>query len=517
MTAAAMRQGHGTGGPEVPDKREEGQGGPPFPAEERPGGDDAGDEEKAPAGSEKKEPEPEEAAASPPRPRWKKLWDFVAGQWLTIGFGLACLLAHFFPSVASHGGAIRSEYTVVYGAVAFIFLVSGLSLPPAKLRQNITNWRLHFLVQGTSFVLIPAIMLAIIRISIAAGALRTHTPGVPVMIGMLVASCIPTTIASNVVMTRAAGGDDAAAVVSVVVGNVAGAFLSPLIIFALFPALGAGVVGGDVFEAWRPAGPAQLGGMYAGVARQMGLSVVLPLLLGQAARWRWEARAVWVLAKLRLGKLSGFCLILLVWTTFSGAFHTGAIYSLSTPSVLFNVFLNVALYLLLTALCLLSSRPPLRLARALNPRLGDSALARRYLPSARLRRALGVRRMTREQAVAVCFCGAAKTTSLGIPLVEAMWASADSTTRSYIQIPVLLYTVEQVFLAQMLVHFFRWYLRRGRLADAEAERSAAAAAAAAEGRDDEHECSDATHIAAANSTAAAAATRGSEPPNRTTQ
>lgn len=62
-------------------------------------------------------------------------------------------------AVASHGGAIRSEYTVVYGAVAFIFLVSGLSLPPAKLRQNITNWRLHFLVQGTSFVLIPAIML----------------------------------------------------------------------------------------------------------------------------------------------------------------------------------------------------------------------------------------------------------------------------------------------------------------------------------------------------------------------
>lgn len=179
----------------------------------------------------------------------------------------------------------------------------------------------------------------------------------------------------------------------------------------------------------------------------------------------------------------------------------------------------MALYLLLTALCLLFSRPPLRLARALNPHLGDGPLARRYLPSARLRRALGVRSMSREQAVAVCFCGAAKTTSLGIPLVEAMWAEADSTTRSYIQIPVLLYTVEQVFLAQMLVHFFRWYLRRGRLADAEAERSAAAAAAAeiaaAEG-------SDATHAAAANSTTtttttATAVMGGSELPNRETQ
>ena len=30
-------------------------------------------------------------------PWWKRIWRFVVGQWLTIGFGLACLLAHFFP------------------------------------------------------------------------------------------------------------------------------------------------------------------------------------------------------------------------------------------------------------------------------------------------------------------------------------------------------------------------------------------------------------------------------------
>jgi sodium/bile acid cotransporter 7 len=52
--------------------------------------------------------------------------------------------------------------------------------------------------------------------------------------------------------------------------------------------------------------------------------------------------------------------------------------------------------------------------------------------------------MSRRQTVAVCFCGAAKTTSLGIPLVTAMWRDADNLTRAYIQIPVLLYTIEQV-------------------------------------------------------------------------
>lgn len=79
---------------------------------------------------------------------------------------------------------------------------------------------------------------------------------------------------------------------------------------------------------------------------------------------------------------------------------------------------------------------------AVNPRVGESTLAGR-LPAS-LRRALTLRRLPKEQTIAVCFCGAAKTTGLGIPLVTAMWASSDDLTRAYIQIPVLLYTIEQV-------------------------------------------------------------------------
>lgn len=41
---------------------------------------------------EKKDPEEEK-----PPSTIRKIFDFVAGQWLTIGFGLACLFAHFFP------------------------------------------------------------------------------------------------------------------------------------------------------------------------------------------------------------------------------------------------------------------------------------------------------------------------------------------------------------------------------------------------------------------------------------
>jgi sodium/bile acid cotransporter 7 len=63
--------------------------------------------------------------------------------------------------VAAHGGVIKSEYSILYGAVAFIFLVSGLQLSHEKLRENLTNLRLHVIVQGISFVLIPVIMLSL--------------------------------------------------------------------------------------------------------------------------------------------------------------------------------------------------------------------------------------------------------------------------------------------------------------------------------------------------------------------
>ncbi len=62
--------------------------------------------------------------------------------------------------MAAQGGIIRSEYSILYGSVAIIFIISGLQLAPEKLRVNLTNWRLHLIVQGISFIVIPVIQLS---------------------------------------------------------------------------------------------------------------------------------------------------------------------------------------------------------------------------------------------------------------------------------------------------------------------------------------------------------------------
>lgn len=228
---------------------------------------------------------------------------FILNQWLLVGMGIVCLLAYLFPNVASHGGIIRSEYSILYGAVAVIFLISGLSIPRQKLFTHMFNWRLHVLVQVTSFLFVPALMVALVHI-ILAGDPAGHINRA-VLAGYILTACIPTTIASNVVMTRAAGGDEAAALVEVLVANFLGPFITAGWTVTLMPKT-------PEFEIWRQ-GENDLGSMYRDVFKQLGLSALLPLIVGQLIRWTWSEQTAWVIQKFYVGKFSTACLLLLVW------------------------------------------------------------------------------------------------------------------------------------------------------------------------------------------------------------
>ncbi|RYF49673.1 MAG: hypothetical protein EOO38_07380 [Cytophagaceae bacterium] len=53
--------------------------------------------------------------------------------------------------------------------------------------------------------------------------------------------------------------------------------------------------------------------LYRNVMFQMGLSVYLPLFVGQVVRAIWTKQVEWAAAKLKLGKVGSVCLLLLVW------------------------------------------------------------------------------------------------------------------------------------------------------------------------------------------------------------
>ncbi|KAJ5783066.1 hypothetical protein N7457_004840 [Penicillium paradoxum] len=365
--------------------------------------------------------------------RWQpqRIATLILHQWLLLGIGVVCTLAYFFPHVAKPGGIIRSEYSIMYGGIAIVFLISGLSIPRQKLFAQCLNWRLHLIVQVISFLFIPALVLAVVHIILAAD------PGGKidraVLAGYIFTACIPTTIASNVVMTRAAGGDEAAALVEVLLANILGPFVTAAWTVALMPKMAE-------FDPWRYGG-GSLGSMYKDVFQQLGLSVLLPLFIGQLVRWTWPDRTARVLQKTKLAKLSSFCLLLLIWATFSSCFATGALQTLSAQSVIFVVLFNIWLYVTLTVVCFFCSRPP------------------RSFGSRRWSRHM-FKHMSPEETIAICFCGPAKSTALGIPLLYAMWQPIDLFIKAKTSVPVLLYTTEQICVAHFFVQLFRrWHAR----------------------------------------------------------
>lgn len=257
-----------------------------------------------------------ECGSSPPSPpslpppaRWRqntarRIGLLVLDQWLLIGMGVACVLGYFYPDVAKSGGTIRSQYSILYGAVGYIFLISGLSIPREKLVVHLTNWRLHVLVQGMSFLVAPAILTALLRIILAADD-RHLVIDRAVIAGYVLLGCLPTTISSNSVMTRAAGGDEAAVLVEVLVANIIGPFVTPAWTVALLPP-------SADFDLWRGQ-DADLRPMYIHVFKEIGLSVLLPLVVGQLLRWAWPVAVETTLARFYLKKLSTVCLLLITW------------------------------------------------------------------------------------------------------------------------------------------------------------------------------------------------------------
>lgn len=213
------------------------------------------------------------------------------------------ILAYFFPTVGRRGGSVRSEYTVNYLAVAIIFFISGLSLPFPKLVKHAKNLRLHLIVQVYAFLFTSAVFYGI-----AVAGSKSRYIETSVLVGLIATGCLPTTISSNVTMTGQAGGDVAATMVSVVVSNLIGPFITPLLIAKLYlPSVPA-------FGEWIPTEAIDnLNPLYRSVMMQMGLSVYVPLFVGQVVRALFTDIVSKTVAKFQLGKLGQFCLLLILW------------------------------------------------------------------------------------------------------------------------------------------------------------------------------------------------------------
>lgn len=296
-------------------------------------------------------------------------------DWFLLGMVAATALAWFFPDPGAKGGVLHPELTNKLG-VALIFFLHGLLLSFVALRAGTLLWRLHLVVQLSTFVLCPLLGLA--ALWLLEGVLDPS-----LTLGVFYLCALPSTVSSSVAMTAAARGNVPAAVFNATLSSVLGVFLTPLWVGVVFGATGATLP-------------------LAEVVPDLIVWLLLPLAVGQLLRPLLGAFA----ARHR-GKVSVVdrgTILLLVYTSFCDSVKSGVWLGSGVDALLwtlaFSVLLLTLLLLTMNAVC----------------------------------RALGF--STEERVVAV-FCGSKKTLASGVPMARLMFAGQAGL--SLILLPILIY------------------------------------------------------------------------------
>uniref|UniRef100_A0A3B5QCI5 Sodium/bile acid cotransporter n=1 Tax=Xiphophorus maculatus TaxID=8083 RepID=A0A3B5QCI5_XIPMA len=201
-------------------------------------------------------------------------------EWFIIGIVLVILSAKLLPGVGVKGGPLRPEVTITYIAVSLIFFNSGLSLKTEELRNALFHVRLHFFVQSFTLVFFPLVVWLLLQV-LALTAIDQW-----LLKGLQTVSCMPPPVSSAVILTKAVGGNEAAAIFN----SAFGSFL-----------LGS--------SSSVP---------FTSIFSQLFMTVVVPLILGQVCRGflkeSLERR------KPPFGAISSAVLLMIIYTTFCDTF-----------------------------------------------------------------------------------------------------------------------------------------------------------------------------------------------------
>ncbi|XP_053259169.1 sodium/bile acid cotransporter 7 isoform X10 [Podarcis raffonei] len=143
--------------------------------------------------------------------------DRLRKDWFILGIVLVITVAKLEPAFGVKGGPLKPEITITYIAVSAIFFNSGLSLKTEELTSALMHVKLHLFVQIFTLVFFPtAIWLFLQLLSI--------TPiNEWLLKGLQTVGCMPPPVSSAVILTKAVGGNEAAAIFN----SAFGSFLNP--------------------------------------------------------------------------------------------------------------------------------------------------------------------------------------------------------------------------------------------------------------------------------------------------
>jgi sodium/bile acid cotransporter 7 len=183
---------------------------------------------------------------------------WIRKNWFLLGI-LCALVAGYF--LAGRAESLNPGGWTNRIVILVLFLITGLTLPSDRIRQDLATPRLHVLIQLFIFVIGPALFLT-------AGLFFQDTMDGKLLTGIYALAVLPTTVSSCIVFTQAAGGNTVAAVFNASFANTVGIFISPLLLSLLLSNSGRGLPAGQLL----------------GTLRDLALNMLLPIAVGQLVR-----------------------------------------------------------------------------------------------------------------------------------------------------------------------------------------------------------------------------------------
>ncbi len=296
-------------------------------------------------------------------------------DWFLKGMLVAVALAFIWPEPGAKGGFLRPELLNKLG-VALVFFLNGLGLSLAALKDGALRWKVHLLIQLSTFLIFPILGWLMLKASGGWVSADLQT-------GFFYLCALPSTVSSSVALTVAARGNVPVAVFNATLSSLIGVVLTPLWMAWILGRSGTGFAVGPVIL-------------------DLCLWVLLPLVLGQLARpalGAWASRN-----KLRIQVVDRLTILTLVYTSFADTVRQG-VWSNYGPVVLLETVVGTALLFVVV----------LALTRLLSRLIG--------LPM--------------EDRIAAVFCGSKKTLASGVPMAHLIFGA--NPALGLILMPIMIY------------------------------------------------------------------------------
>ena len=306
-----------------------------------------------------------------------------------VGILCAIGLAAILPELGSTESNLPWKPFIQVG-IGLLFFFYGLKLDPAQLRTGLSNWKLHVLIQVTTFLVFPLLVFSLVY----------FFPGLDpnFALGISFLAALPSTVSASVVLVSISGGNVAAAIFNASISSLLGVVITPF-----WMRIAGGEVAGEL-DLWSS-------------IIDLSIKVVLPVILGLAVHRYFFPKIKPYLNRLKY--LDQTVILSIVFTTFSESFSQQLFASFTWLSIgglaLFMLFILVLVVGILFLLTKMGS-------------------------------------FSKEDRITALFCGSTKSLVHGVAIGKVLFPSA--AIFGLVLLPVMLYHLQQLILGSVLARYY---------------------------------------------------------------